>query len=171
MKKILSVILFLSLVISSASALTLSDFVERYNEQKGKGSPIYIRDQFVFDDTIFLTGYEERDRVIAIFVPGSSESLKDCTIKSIALKHKPRCQPSVFLTNIAAAVAAAYPDIPEDERLAEIFRSLRQSEYFFGYSYWPEAPVPYNTEHMGQFVYQEEVSYLTFLFSVPEDLP
>lgn len=171
MKKILSILVASLFLFSTASAMTLSQFVERYNEYKGKGSPVSIHEQFVSENTIFLSRYEERDMVIAIFNPESSDQLENRTIKSIALKHKPRCAPSVFLTNIAAAVAAVYPDIPEEERMAEIFRTLRQSEFFFGNSYWMESPVPYNTEHMGQFVYYEEINYYTFLFTFPEDQP
>ena len=171
MKKIIAALLISVMISGSASALTVSDFVERYNKAVGKGSIISSREQFISDNVWMLSGFEERDMVIAVFNPKSAENPKDCNITSIALKHKPRCKPSVYLTNIAAAVEAVFPDIPETERLSDILRTMRQSEYYFGYSYWPKAPVPYNTEHMVQFVYQEETDYYTFLFSIPEDLP
>jgi len=171
MKKALSVLLILLLLSGSASAMTVAQFVERYNDNKGEGSPVIADEFYLINDVAVLTKSELRDVVCVTIIPGSAEKLEDCTITSAALKHKPRCNTSVFLTNIAAAVSAVYPEIPEQERFAEIVRTLRQSEYYFGNSYWPEAPIPYTTEHMGQFVYFEETDYYTFLFSFSQDQP
>ena len=67
---------------------------------------------------------------------------------------------------ISAALAAAYPDIPEDERLAEAMRAVRYGDYVLGFSYVWTSPAPYKSAHMGEFVYQEETDYQTLLINV-----
>ena len=74
----------------------------------------------------------------------------------------------VFINNICAALAAAFPDTPEEERLAEAMRCIRNGDQRFGTGYFQDDPVPFNTANMGQFVYQEEITYHTFLFSIPD---
>ena len=171
MKKLLSLFLALLLLPVSAHALTIGQFAERFNADVDKGFHAALWKEYIMDDVWFLSGSDQRNIVAVVFDPSSAEKPEDCIVKSIALKHKPRVSVAVFINNIGAALAAAYPDIPEDERLAEAMRCLRIGDQVFGLGYFQDDPIPYNTAHMGQFVYQEALDYHTFLFSIPADRP
>lgn len=166
MKKASVLLIVLALLISgSASALTVSEFTARYNAEIGEGFHLPLWEQYIQNNTWFLSGADMRDMVIVVFDPSSAEKPADCTITSVALKHKPRVSISVFLNNISAAVAAFYPDIPESERLADIMHCITHGDHLLGYGYSPDGPIAWNPAHMVQFVYQEKSDYYTFLFS------
>lgn len=168
MKKTVAMFLILLLLTGCASAVTVSEFVERYNQDIGDGFRAVLWDEYISKDVWFLSASDQRNVVAVMFDPDSADDPRDCTVTAVCLKHKPRVSVGVFINNIAAALAATFPEIPEEERLAEALRCLRTGDKVFGTGYFQDDPIPYNTEHMGQFVYQEEDSYHTFLYSLSE---
>ena len=106
--------------------------------------------------------------VILQFDATSADQLPDCRVVSVFVKHKPRVSVSTFMNNMSAALAAAFPDIPEEIRLSELMRCLRVRDQTLGYGFGDDAPTPYHSEYFGEMVYQEETSFHTFLFNIPE---
>lgn len=168
MKKALSLLMLSLFLMNSAYALTASEFVERFNQDIVEGFRVFMREEYLEDNVWFLTGMDSRNIVAIMLDLESAETPEDCAITAVALKHKPRVSVGVFINNIAAALAATFPEIPEEERLAEAMRCLRTGDKVFGTGYFQDDPIPYNTARMGQFVYQEEDSFHTFLYSLPK---
>ena len=170
MKKVLALVLLLCCLVGSAQALTVSEFVERYNADIGKGFyTVYAREDWIEKEFWFVSGHDERHMVILRFDPNSADQLPACRVVSVFVKHKPRVSVSTFINNMAAALGAAYPDIPEETRLTELVRCLRVRDQVLGYGFGDDAPAPYHSEIFGEMVYQEETDYQTFLFSLPEE--
>ena len=168
MKRIVALLLAAICLCGSAGAITVSEFAERYNADIGKGFHATLWEEYIVDSAWFLSDSDQRNLVIVTFDPASAEDPKDCTVTAVALRHKPRVSVAVFLNNVCAALAAAFPDVSEEERLAEAMRCFRCGDQVHGLGYFQDDPVPYDTAHMGQFVYQEETDWHTFLFSMPE---
>lgn len=166
MKRLFALTLALVLIClaGSASAVTVSEFVERYNAAIGDGFRVYLMD-IGLDDDFWWVGTDERGPVAVQFDKESAADPKDCTVIRVFIRHKPRVSVGVFINNISAALAAVYPEIPEDERLAEAMRAIRSGDYVLGNGYIWTSPAPYNSDHMGQFVYQEETDYQTLLIN------
>lgn len=170
MKKILVLALVLCCLTASAQALTVSEFVDRYNTDIGKGFyTVYAREDWIEGDFWFVSGHDNRHMVILEFDPNSANQAADCSVLSVFVKHKPRVSVSTFINNMAAALGAAYPDVPEETRLSELVRCIRVRDQVLGYGFGDDAPAPYHSEFFGEMVYQEETDYHTFLFSLPED--
>lgn len=170
MKKILVIVLALCFFTASAQALTVSEFVERYNADVGKGFyTVYAREDWIEGDFWFVSGHDDRHMVILKIDSTSADHYTECRVVSVFVKHKPRVSVSTFMNNMSAALAAAFPDVPEDIRLAELMRCLRVRDQVLGYGFGDDAATPYHSEYFGEMVYQEETSYHTFLFNLPED--
>lgn len=165
MKRFLALVLILCCLAGSASALTVSEFVERFNVAVGDGWHVYLQEIGLTND-FWWVNTDNRGPIAVQFDPASAEDPKDCTVLRIFVRHKPRVSVGVFINNICAALAAAYPEIPEDVRMAEAMRAIRAGDYTLGFGYVWTAPAPYNSEKMGQFVYQEETDYQTLLIKV-----
>ena len=170
MKRILAVALLLCLLTTSAQALTVSEFVSGYNAAIGKGFyTAYIHDDLVQDDFLFTTGHDDRHMVILKLDRESADRVEDCRVIYVTVKHKPRVSVSTFMNNMSAALAAAYPDVPEDVRLSELVRCLCVRDGVLGYGFGDDAPTPYQSTYFGEMVYQEKTDYHTFLFRLPEE--
>lgn len=165
MKRVFALVLILCCLVSTASAVTVSEFVQRFNDENGDGWPVYLEPIGLSDD-FWWVSTDQRGPIAVQFDPASAEKPEDCTVLRIFVRHKPRVSVAVFINNISAALAAAYPEIPEDERLAEAMRAVRYGDYVLGFSYVWTAPAPYKSAHMGEFVYQEETDYQTLLINV-----
>ena len=168
MKKVFAfalVLVILAGLVVSAQALTVAEFVERFNVENGDGWPVALEPIGLLDD-FWWVSTDQRGPIAVQFDPASADDPKDCTVLRIFVRHKPRVSVAVFMNNISAALAAAYPDIPEDERLAEAMRAVRYGDFVLGFSYVWTAPAPYRSAHMGEFVYQEETDYQTLLINV-----
>lgn len=170
MKKILSLVLILCCLVGSAYALTVSEFVDRYNDAIGKGFyTVRANELYIEGDYWFVSGSDNRQMVILFIDKDSSDNALNYTVKSVLVRHKPRVSVGVFINNISSALAASFPDVPEDERLAEAMRCLATLDRDFADYSSSGTAYPWNTEHMGQFVYQEETEYQTFLFSMTDE--
>lgn len=164
MKKILALALILCLFISSASALTVSEFCEAYNADIGEGFyRLHTREEYIQNDYWFVSGADER-HTIAVQFDTSAADPAQAEVICIIVRQKPRVSVSTFINNMAAALAAAYPDVSEDIRLAELVRCLRVRDNVFDLFYTDHQAVPYHSEYFGEMVYQEDGSYNTFLF-------
>lgn len=167
MKKVCILTLVLCILTSTASALTVSEFCERYNDAIGEGFyTVRMDESCIQNDYWFVSGTDTRQMVILTIDKTSSDTPSDYMVKSVLVRHKPRVSVGVFMNNIAASLAAAFPDVPEDERLADTMRCLGLLDSYFADYYSSGTAYPLNTEHMGQLVYQETTDYDTFLFSL-----
>lgn len=77
----------------------------------------------------------------------------------------------ILLLSNASAMAAVFPDVPEEIRLAEIIRCMRVGDRDLSLYVTDTQAVPYHSEYFGEMVYQEETNQFTFLFSVPKEQP
>lgn len=165
MKKVFCVALVVCLLFTSAHALTVEEFVHRFNEAVGEGFPLWLTNSVNASNVWFLTT-DERAPVAVQFDPLSAPEPKNCRILFVFVRIKPRISVGVFMNNISAAMAAVHPEIPEDERLSEAMRALMAGDNVLGYGHVWDAPAPYNSEHMGQLVYEETSTWRTFLIPV-----
>ena len=172
MKRIVIFVISLILLLSNASALTVSEFVERYNKELGEGYyTVYSRMDYVQDGFLFATGTDDRHMVILQIDFDTADSLDNAKVEKVFIRMKARVKPSTFMNNISSAMAAVFPDVPEEIRLAEIIRCMRVGDRDLGLYVTDTQAVPYHSEYFGEMVYQEETNQFTFLFSVPKEQP
>ena len=166
MKRILIIAcVFALLAPVCASAVTVNEFVENYNAQIGKGMPVSTiwNSPDPENNVWVLMSPYEGTFVIVIFDPESAENPEDCQVKSVCVRHKPRCSMAEFQAAAQTALAVMYPDVGEETRNAAISQCMAKSIFMFGEA--PKQAMPYNTDIFGQMIYQETLEYDTFLFN------
>ena len=167
MKKVISIILLFLLLTGSASAITVSEFVERYNQRVGKGFyTAYMNQDNIIDNTWFITGPDTRQMVALKLVPDFSNDPTQAIIETIFIRQTRRVSISTFINNTVSALSAAFPDISEETIMVEIVKCLRTRDNLFGYEYTEEAAIPYHSPVFGEMVYQESSSNNTILVNV-----
>lgn len=170
MKKLLSVILAITLILSAApaSALTVREFVRLYNVAVGEGFHLYPQTVYMkpAEKEWFLEP-DQRGPVVVMYEPVDGADPLDYLVRGAYIRHKPRVSVGVFLNNVAAAAAALCPEIPEAERLAAIMCAMIKGDNESGYGYFWDHPVITLSESMGMIVYEETTEYQTF-FLKPE---
>lgn len=172
MKKLFALVLCLCCLSGSASAVTVREFVDRYNAEVGEGFYTLRADEnYISGEWWIVSGVDDRHIVGLQFQDTDSRDLADALVTSVAIKKKARVSVSTFINNAASAMAAAFPDVPEETRLAELLRCIRVRDKVLGYGPTDNAASPYNSEIFGQMVYQEENNYDTILFNLPEAQP
>ncbi len=170
MKKLFSMILILALICPvCASAVTVSEFVERYNADIGEGEyNVYVNEMFISGEWWFVSGADSRHTVGVMFDTSAADPAQ-AEILSVTVRQTRRVSVSTFINNASAALAAVFPDVPEDIRLSELVRCLRVRDKVLGLYYTERQAVPYHSEYFGEMVYQEDQSYNTILFSPASD--
>ena len=168
MRKVFALSLVLCILPLCAHALTVNEFMERYNPQIGKGFyNAYADEDLISGNHWFITGQDSRHMVVLEIDPESAERPTDCAVVNIFVRHKPRVSVSTFINNMSAVLAAVWPDVPEEVRLTELVNCLRVRDKVLGYSQSDDTAVPYHSEYFGEMVYQETSEYDTLLINVP----
>ena len=165
MKKLFSLILILVLLCPvCASAVTVSEFVERYDADIGKGDyKVYANELFISGSWWFVSGSDDR-HTVGIEFDTSAADPTQADVLCVTVRAKRRVSTSTFLNNASAALAAVFPDVSEDIRLSELVRCLRVRDKVLNLFYNEYQAVPYHSEYFGEMVYQEDLSYITLLF-------
>lgn len=156
--------IILCCLLASADALTVREFVDRYNENCGESyklTPDWFPPED--EDTIwFLSNYSTSGDTIAVYIDrASADDPMDYLIETIFVRHKPRTSVGRFMAMSDLSMQAAFPDMDPEQRARIILDSMMHSEILFGET--PENPIANNVEAIGQFVYQETVEYDTFM--------
>ena len=150
-------------------ALTVKAFVERYNAATGRGFALEANDYFIVKNNTWFLNTDQDCLVAVTYDPMSAIMSQDYEIKSVFVARTPSSSVGAYVNAICAAVAAVYPDVPEETRLYSIMMTLRAGESIWGMRQRWTQPVAFNTEAMGQFVYQENSDRFIFLFNVSEE--
>lgn len=165
MKKLLALTLALAVILAAvpASALTVREFVQLYNEAVGKGFHLYPETVYMKKSANeWFLEPDERCPVVVVYEPVDGADPLDYPVMGAYIRHKPRVSLAVFLNNVSAMVAAVYPDVPEDERMAWIMRAMIEGDRVESFGYFWEHPVITITDNLGMFVYEEATDYQTF---------
>lgn len=170
MKKFLSLFLILALFCPiCAQAVTVTEFVERYNADIGEGEyKVYLNEMLISGEWWFVSGTDSRQTVGVMFDTSAADPAQ-AEVLSVTVRQTRRVSVSTFINNASAALAAVFPDVPEDIRLSELVRCLRVRDKVLGLYYTERQAVPYHSEYFGEMVYQEDQSYNTILFSPAVD--
>ena len=156
--------LFLCCLLVPASALTVQEFVDRYNANCGESYKL-TPDWFPLEDgdnIWFLSAYSYSGNTVAVYVNRTeADDPMEYTIETIFVRHKPRTSVGRFMAMADLSMQAAFPDMPPEQRAKIILDSMKHSEILFGEA--PEDPIANNVDAIGQFVYQETIEYDTFM--------
>ena len=171
MRKVITFVLTFSLccLLASADALTVREFVDRYNENCGESYKL-TPDWFPPEDEDsiwFLSNYSTSGDTIAVYIDrAGAENPMDYLVETIFVRHKPRTSVGRFMAMADLFMQAAFPEMPPEQRAKIILDSMTHSEILFGEA--PENPIANNVNQIGQFVYQETIEYDTLLIPVTQ---
>ena len=166
MKKLFALVLALAVILAAvpASALTVGGFVKLYNKAVGNGSPLYPDTALISEpNKVWFLESDTRCQVAVLYNPVDGADPLNYPVTAACVIRRSNGSVGVFLNSINAAMAALYPEIPEEERMAEITRSLIEGVRVRSYSDTWDESVYYVTTHMGLFTYQEKDGTQTFL--------
>ena len=156
--------------IAPALALTVEEFVQRYNENCGESFHLRM-DWFSPDEErniwFLLASTRDGDSVSVQYDPQSAENPEQCLIKKIFVMHKPRTSVGRFVARADLALKAAYPDMDPEARARIIIGAMEHAEILFGES--PADAIAYNVDEIGQFVYQETIERDVLLIPVENE--
>lgn len=165
MKKIIALLLVLLMIPITSQAVTVTEFVEAYNADIGKGwYDVHVNEMLISGDWWFVSGTDSR-HTVALQYDTSAEDPAQAEVLCVTVRQTRRVSVSTFINNAASAMAALYPDVPEDIRLSELIRCLRVRDKVLNLDFSEHQAVPYHSEYFGEMVYQEDASYNTLLFS------
>ena len=154
-------------IICNASALTINEFVERYNKSCGESYKL-TPDWFPpeeNDKIWFLSAYSySGDSISVLFVRNEKADPMQYQIDTVFVRHKPRTSVGRFVSMADLCMAAVFPEMDPTERARIILDCMMHSEILFGEA--PESPIANNVAGIGQFVYQETVEFDTLLIPV-----
>ena len=171
MKKLFAVILALAVILAAvpASALTVTEFVERYNAATGHGFNLEMNDYFIMDNNTWVLDTDQDCLVGVFYDPLSSFDSASYKVTGVVVARSTKASVGTFMNAIGAALEAVYPDEPETVRLYSVVMAMRAGDSVWGMGQRWTRPVAFNTEHMGQFVYQEKSDRFMFMFDVVEE--
>lgn len=171
MKKAVSLILAALVIFLAvpASALTVPEFVERYNAAAGRGLTLEANDALISGNNIWFLNMDEDCLVAVMYNPLSALEAREYSITDVYVMCSPSSSVGAYVNAVGAALAAVYPDVPEETRLYSAMMAMRAGESVWGMRQRWTQPVVFKSEAMGDLVYQEKADRYTFLFGVPEE--